>query len=90
LKSTNENAPLIVASLSKRVTGSDVFINAPLTVTSLVAVDVDPTVMDHDQDEQEQTHHCQWRVYTVLHKDTADSGALPFVDFKFYFYHSYY
>jgi hypothetical protein len=52
--------------------------NAPLTVTSLVAVDVDPTIMDrnqetimdHDQDEQEQ-----WRVYTVLYKDVTGGGA---------------
>jgi isoprenylcysteine carboxyl methyltransferase (ICMT) family protein YpbQ len=46
-------------SLSKRVTGSGVFVNTPLTVASLVSVDVDPTVMDRDQDEQEQTCHCQ-------------------------------
>jgi hypothetical protein len=59
------NASLAVASLSKRVTGSDVFVNVPLAVTTLVAVDVDPTVMDRDQDEQEQTCHCQWCVYTV-------------------------
>jgi hypothetical protein len=36
---------------------SGVFVNTPLTVTSLVAVDIDPTVMDRDQDEQEQTRH---------------------------------
>jgi hypothetical protein len=79
-----------VASLSKRATDSGVFINALLTVTSLVTVDVDPMVIDRDQDEQEQTRHCQWRVYTVLHKATARSGAVSFVDFKFYFYHYYY
>jgi hypothetical protein len=28
------------------------------SVTFLVAVDVDPTVMDCDQDEQKQTRHC--------------------------------
>jgi hypothetical protein len=91
-----------VTCLSKCVTDSDVFINASLTVLSLVAVVIligsnndDPTVMDRDQNEQEQTRHCQWRVYTILHKDATDSeaehsGALPFVNFKSYFDHSYY
>jgi hypothetical protein len=55
-----------------------------------VISNVDPTVMDRDQNEQEQTRHCQWRVYTVLYKDATDSDALPFIDFKFYFYHYYY
>jgi hypothetical protein len=66
--------------LSKRATVNGVFVNAT----------VDPTVVDRDEDEQEQTRHWQWCVYTVLYKNATGSGALPFVDFKFYFYHSYY
>jgi hypothetical protein len=52
------NASLTVAFLSKCVTDSDVFVNAPLTMTSLVVVDVDSTVMNCDQDEQEQIVTC--------------------------------
>jgi hypothetical protein len=71
----NGNAPLTVTSLSKRVTNSDIFVNVSLVVATLMAVDVDRTVMNRDQDEQEQTRHCQWRVYTVLHKDATVSDA---------------
>jgi hypothetical protein len=31
--------------------------------------------MNRDQDEQEQTRHCQWHIYTVLYKNVTDSGA---------------
>jgi hypothetical protein len=41
----------------QRDTGSGVFVNAPLAVASLVAVDVVPTVMDRDQDEQEKMRY---------------------------------
>jgi hypothetical protein len=32
--------------------------SASLVMTFFVAVDVDPTVMNYDQDEQKQTRHC--------------------------------
>jgi hypothetical protein len=75
------NVPLSVASLRKHTNVSDVFTTVRL---------IDPTVMDRDQNEQEQMCYWQRRVYTVLHKDATASGTLPFVDFKIYFYHSYY
>jgi hypothetical protein len=53
----------------QRATASGVFVNAPLPEASLVVSNVDPTVMDRDQDEE------RWRVYTVLHKDTTCSGV---------------
>jgi hypothetical protein len=58
-----------------RTDGSGVLVNTSLPMTSLVVSNVDLTVMDRDQDEQEQTRHWQWRVYTILYKDVTSSDA---------------
>jgi hypothetical protein len=65
-------------STIKYVTDSDAFTKTSLSVARL------------------QRRHCQWRVYLKMLMSVAcllratASGALSFVDFKFYFYHSYY
>jgi hypothetical protein len=57
LKSMNGSAPLSVTFLCKRATDNDVFVNASLAVMSLGSNNVDPTVMDRDQEEHEQMRH---------------------------------
>jgi hypothetical protein len=47
------NTSLAVASLSKRATDGDVFVNASLSMMFLGSSNVDPTVMDRDQGKQE-------------------------------------
>jgi hypothetical protein len=67
-----------VASLSKRVTDSGVFVNSHCQCRLwwlIGSSNVDPTVMDRDQDKQEQTRYCLWRVYTVLYKDATNSDT---------------
>jgi hypothetical protein len=80
LKSTNCSAPL---AQSKHVTASGVFVtvctndsgvfvNAPLPVASLVVCNVDPTVMDRDQDE-ESKHATNSDVFTPFYTKRANT-----------------
>jgi hypothetical protein len=94
------NASLLVASLLKRVTDSNAFVSYKyqprryLSVCVFIKPDFRQTC--HCQWRVSVKNHWQWRVYTNTPLTVArllratSSGALPFIDLKFYFYHFYY